>query len=701
MNLWIIIGDPPMNIKTALFLILFLSLFLFGAAYAVLSWLMSRQRQAVQQHFLGNPTFKRLSIRERSSLWLQKCYVILSKTPLLSAYLRKIRKRLSGVHAYDEIRLRRETAKITLTIILLLGLSAIILFLLNPSISFLLIILLTAIILNSLLIDMYANRLEKRLLVQMVDLFSEVRHRYQQHEMIDEALYEAADTAGYEVAAHTRKIYEALNAKDPSQALENYYETAPNRFLKAFAGISYLIMEFGDKVKEQGSIYLQGLSGLTKEIHLEILRRDKLDYLLKGLNVIALVPVFFTKSIEKWARSSFPAMDQFYTSKWGYLTKISIYLVIIISFVLLQRLQQDQETTYRARGSKRTWEQLLSSFGFLKWIADWMAPRPATPAYAKIIRLLKESSTHLRYEWFYIRRIVFFAVAFAVTLSTVFVLHETAKKHILYDPVAASAFFGQVSVDQKKTGQIASHRDLEVMKELRMSPSASYDEVAMRLSKNEASNQNQETLAETTNRILQKLKAYNNEYLKWWEVLGACLMGWVGYHFPLWLLLFQRKIRYMDMRHEVYQFQTVIAMLREMERISVEEILEWMNRFAIIFKTPIQKCVLHYDHGAEMALTALKEEIPLTEFQRIVDKLLLCVEKIPIARAFDDLENEMSFYFEQRKQEYEKMIDTKAALGKMLGFAPMYALIFLYLVIPLIAISFMQMNVYYEQIQKI
>ncbi|MEI0737071.1 hypothetical protein VQ056_11025 [Paenibacillus sp. JTLBN-2024] len=110
----------------------------------------------------------------------------------------------------------------------------------------------------------------------------------------------------------------------------------------------------------------------------------------------------------------------------------------------------------------------------------------------------------------------------------------------------------------------------------------------------------------------------------------------------------------MDMRHEVYQFQTVISMLREMERISVEEILEWMNRFAIIFKTPIQRCVLHYDHGAEMALTELREEVRLTEFQRLVDKLLLCVEKIPIAQAFDDLDNEMAFYFEQRKQEYEK-----------------------------------------------
>ena len=49
-------------------------------------------------------------------------------------------------------------------------------------------------------------------------------------------------------------------------------------------------------------------------------------------------------------------------------------------------------------------------------------------------------------------------------------------------------------------------------------------------------------------------------------------------------MLFQRKMRRLDMRHEIYQFQTVISILREMDRMSVEEIVEWLNRFAVISK---------------------------------------------------------------------------------------------------------------------
>lgn len=125
---------------------------------------------------------------------------------------------------------------------------------------------------------------------------------------------------------------------------------------------------------------------------MEILRRDKLDYLLKGLNVIALAPVFFAKPIERWARGSFPAMDAFYTSKLGYLTKIVIYAVIILSFVLLQRLQQDNETAYRTGDRKKSWEQFLSSFPVVRAIAAFVAPRPASPAYAKIVRLLRRAA---------------------------------------------------------------------------------------------------------------------------------------------------------------------------------------------------------------------------------------------------------------------------------------------------------------------
>lgn len=243
--------------------------------------------------------------------------------------------------------------------------------------------------------------------------------------------------------------------------------------------------------------------------------------------------------------------------------------------------------------------------------------------------------------------------------------------------------------------------DRKIMHLLNMRADSTYERTYAALEHNANGTVTPEQLSTNTRRILQKLKDWNDEYIKWWEVLISLIVGYVAYQMPMLLLYLQRKMRRLDMRHEVYQFQTVISILRVMERMSVEEILEWLNRFSVIFKRPLQKCLLHYEHGPEAALDLLNEEAPLPEFQRLVDKLHLSLGKITIREAFDDLESHMSYYFEQRKQEYEKIIDSKAIWGRMIGFAPMYGLIFLYLVIPLIGMSFVQMDNYYEQIQKI
>ncbi|MDN8587534.1 hypothetical protein Q0V21_02025 [Paenibacillus sp. 11B] len=623
------------------------------------------------------------------------------KVPLLSVYILQVQKRISYRHVGDEPALRRMTMSVVLIIFAGYGSISVILFLMQPGIGFVILSVLCAVVLNSLVLDMCLNRMEKRLLVQMLDLFADVRHRYHQHGMVEEALYEAAEAGKGEAAEQVLLIYEALTSPDPNEALERYYEIAPNRFLKGFAGISYMVMEFGDKDRAQGSIYLKGLGNLTQEIHLEILRRDKLDYLLKGLNIIALAPVLFTAPIERWARGSFPTMDEFYRSKIGFVTKISIYVIIILAYLLLQRLQQYDETRYRTGRKHSRIDQFLYKQTFIRKVAMLFAAKPGSTNYSQTVRLMRESSSELKYEWLAIRRLMLFASCFVLTIGCVFLLHQVERNHILHDPGRDDRMFGAMGEAELKQATEKTNLDQAVLESIEMKRGATFDEVSNALQSMNPVQLDHDTQTETVARILQKLEVYNKQYLHWWELIIAMMIGIAGYHMPIWLLLFQRKMRSMDMKHEIYQFQTVISILREMDRMSVEEMLEWLNRFAVIFKRPLQKCLLHFEHGPEHALEQLKEDAGLPEFQRLVEKLQLALGKISIREAFDDLDSMMAFYFEQRKQEYTKMIDVKASWGRMIGFTPMYALIFLYLVIPLVGMSFLQMNIYYEQIQKL
>lgn len=82
---------------------------------------------------------------------------------------------------------------------------------------------------------------------------------------------------------------------------------------------------------------------------------------------------------------------------------------------------------------------------------------------------------------------------------------------------------------------------------------------------------------------------------------------------------------------------------------------------------------------------------------RIVENLESAVERIPIKRAFDEIQSERAFYQEKRRVENERIIKERSSWGKLIGFVPLYALIFLYLVFPLLGVSYVQMQEYYNQ----
>ncbi|MCD1261269.1 hypothetical protein B5M42_020930 [Paenibacillus athensensis] len=629
---------------------------------------------------------------------LQRLYAWLARIPLFQTYLANIRKRLSNLHTYDEWTLRKETMNIALSAWGALSLATLLLLLLSHDVLSLLAIVISMWVGHGIIVDVFVSRLENRLLWQLRNFLADVRHHFHQHGMVEEAIYDATEASPYEVGLHAQAVYDVLTASNSEERLEQYYETAPNRFLKGFAGISYLVREYGDKLTQNGSLYLKALSRLTTELNLEILRREKLSYLLQGLTAIALIPILFTKPIEHWALGHFPAMNDFYEGKLGFLTKIFLLAIIFGSYVLLRKMQELDGS--KGVSQRKPWGQKLYEIPWLRWIVDRIVPAPATSEAIRSGKLLKETNSPLRLEWFFAQRILLGALCWLVSLGMFMTMHFIAIHHI-ETSAPNERLFGQLSSAEQAKAVEETALDRRIIAVVKGMSEQVNEAVIAELQKVPQLAQDEGRLTAAAHRIVQKLDAINGEYMKWWEAMLSLLIGWGGYDAPLGVLWFQKRMRQMEMKHEVDQFHSVIAMLSEMDRMSVEELLEWLERFAVIFKSPLQHCLLHYEQGAERALEQLKEDSPFPPFVRTIEKLQLAVEKIPIRQAFDDLETEYAFIQEQRKQEYERIIDTKAGWGRMIGFAPMYALIFLYLVFPLVYVSLNQMALYYEQLQKI
>ena len=186
----------------------------------------------------------------------------------------------------------------------------------------------------------------------------------------------------------------------------------------------------------------------------------------------------------------------------------------------------------------------------------------------------------------------------------------------------------------------------------------------------------------------------------WYEVLGCVIIAGISYMVPIWLLTFQVKMRELEKENEVMQFQTIILMLMNIERINVETILEWLERYSNIFKEPINKCLNNYESGAYEALENLKEDVSYKDLIRIIEGLQAAVEKISIKDAFDELETEREYYKEKRKEANDRLISKKGLIGKAVGFTPMILLFVVYLIIPLIYVGIKSLTVSFSSLSS-
>ncbi len=76
------------------------------------------------------------------------------------------------------------------------------------------------------------------------------------------------------------------------------------------------------------------------------------------------------------------------------------------------------------------------------------------------------------------------------------------------------------------------------------------------------------------------------------------------------------------------------------ERVNVEMILEWLERYSNIFREPFAKCVNNYESGPWEALEEMKDDVNYKEFIRLIESMQAAVEKIPISDALDDMDSE-------------------------------------------------------------
>ena len=660
-----------------------------GIAYYILSKKMQKSEYKKIQKLQQGTRSSKFSLE----IVYQKLYITYTRLPFIKRYILKLRRRLEILNIDDEYATRRDSAKIiTKALVILLPLVIVTIVLTRSNFLLMFILLMFELFMVDILIEGSVDKKDDSLLIQQIDFFSEIRHAYHEYNMVEEAIYQVSQDDEKEISRQGEKIYEILTSDDPETELEKYYDVAPNNFLKEFAGLSYLTKEFGDRKVDGASLYLKNVDNITQEMQIEILKRYKLNYVFRSLSFISIAPVMLLEPLKNWAVSNFSFVKNWYYGKSGTIVQILILIITFISYILVRKLKDNGSVNMSTKNTQNPWQEKVYKNKIAKKIINLFLPKDGTKEYKKVKDLLKDAASPLKMEWVYINRICIAIITFIASIFVFMYLHQVAIDYEYTQPTSDYNLLSMSAKDEKKAMELTK-QDNEFLDKFRGKVNTTQRDVEREVNKSkyykDSTDKEKQKAAE---RIYGKIKVVNSESFQWFELLLACVFAIIGYMSQIWILMFQSKMRQLEMEDEVMQFQTIILMLMRIERVNVEIILEWLERYSNIFKSQITKCVNNYEAGAWEALEELKNEISYMPLIRIVESMQAAVEKIPIKDAFDELDSEREYYRDKRKESNERLIKRKGMIGKVIGFAPMVCLFVGYLIIPLVFIGLTSMS---------
>lgn len=171
---------------------------------------------------------------------------------------------------------------------------------------------------------------------------------------------------------------------------------------------------------------------------------------------------------------------------------------------------------------------------------------------------------------------------------------------------------------------------------------------------------------------------------------AAMLLGWM---LPeLRAAILQTRVAQQKME-ETLRFQTVILLVMHYSRITVEEILQWMERFSFVFSRALQRAVDDYSYRRRESLEQLKEDLAYEPADALADALLVC-DDLSVEQAFFDLSGSRAYNMEQFRRKISDLQREKAAFARVIAFLPFVAVLTLRLVIPFVLEGLTQLNGY-------
>lgn len=623
---------------------------------------------------------KKTSAKHNYLLFLYKIY---RDTPILNRYLVKVRSKVDLLYPADSYSSVEFTSRILLKGTFA-GFGGIVATLLisNGDIFFICSGLMITFILITATVNLNFEKLEDTLLEQFANFLSSIRHKYHEYKIVETAISATMDDLPYEIGLHVQNIYNIVISPNMRYEIDRYVSSAPNKYVLMFLSICASVKEYGDKELEDGaSLFLTDLNFLKEEVNNERLTKQKNKNAFASLTTLALAPVMLIKPLEIWAVANMPDIAQYYGGIYGIVAMVAIFISSFVTYMLIVALRDKEKEIEKETDIFAKVSQTPGISEFLNKIISKEYRK-----YEEIDNDLQSLGDHTGPKAFIFKRII---IAITVFASTVLVLFGSGVTQKLQYSLNWSDAFEEAVVPNDEYRDLMREMGQEYMSSYLNNGSITEEDLTNIIVKEKGSRIN---YAQTISKeVIERINKYQNSYFRWWYLIVAFLLAYVGYMSPVLMIRFKKNIIQMRKQEEVVQFQSLMLILMHMDGITVAEILEWMERFGYCFREDIAECRVNLSHGEKEALINLRDSQRYEPFRDFVENLL-SIDRVGVTAAFDEIKTDREYYKEDRKEQSEKNIQNKSSWAKLIAFVPFGLTVLLYLLIPLVvyAISMLQ-----------
>ena len=176
-----------------------------------------------------------------------KSYLFLTNLFLTRGYMDKIARRYELLYPGDMKTIASKTVKVAFTIWLFSALEIFLIFCMRPNLQNGILAVFLIFVINSEVLNAQVNSAETKLLEEMAEFISDVRHNYHINRMVDDAILSSLEGLGSEMRLHANRLYDIVISNNLSEDVLKYNTTTHNKYLKMLLALCTSIIEFNDK----------------------------------------------------------------------------------------------------------------------------------------------------------------------------------------------------------------------------------------------------------------------------------------------------------------------------------------------------------------------------------------------------------------------------------------------------------------------